>query len=385
MGKVMTLNFLKMWKNVVKREINSKQVRAVNAIIFVTYRCMSRCMTCNIWQKTQDRTSEFKQMELAAPRWNQIIDRLYQAGISSVEIFGGDALLRKDVAYSMIKRCTQLGMHTFFPTNAMLLDRETVQQLVSAGLGTIYFSLDGIEELHDHIRGVHQGYTMMQEAIWNVYHARSTWGHKKPRIGIITTVSRTNVEEIANIISTLENFPLDFVELQIAGEVVQSDILSSVIENITPTPLFTSTFEKSNLLLEEQVSILTETINNLHRNKDKFKFELHLYHIEPYTAETFCQGIFPPYPCHCCTTVVTLTPSGDVVPCPNYTEFILGKVTQQEPLDSIWGNKRHRRFLKKQRAGSLPICRKCSMRHSYPGVREKLRHTFFRYFNGPFM
>jgi radical SAM protein with 4Fe4S-binding SPASM domain len=324
-------------------------------------------------------------MELAAPRWNQIIDRLFQTGVHSVEIFGGDVLLRKDVTYSMIKRCTQLGMGTFFPTNAMLLDRETARRLVSAGLGTIYFSLDGIEEFHDRIRGVHQGYTRLKDALWNVYKARSISGHKKPRIGVVTTVSRTNVEEILNLTSTLENFPLDFIELQIVGEVAKKDIESSIIENIKPTPFFTSTSEYSNLLSEEQVPILTETLKNLRRNKDEYKFELNLYHIEPYTAETYCKGIFPPFACYWCTTVVTLTPSGEVVPCPNYAEFVLGNVDQEKSLDAIWGNEKHRRFIKEQQNGSLPICRKCSMRHSYPGVREKLRHTFFRYFNVPFI
>jgi len=373
----MTLNFLKMWQHVFRREIDSKLLRPANSIIFITYRCMSHCITCNMWQRAQDKTSEFKETELAVSRWTQIIKSLRRAGVDTVEIFGGDALLKKDVTIAVIQKCSDLGMDTFFATNALLLDGDTAQHLVTAGLGRIYFSLDGIDEIHNRIRGVNQSYTTMTAAIENIYRARSNSGRKKPLIGVITTVSRTNAEEIHTIVAHLKRFPLDFVELQIVGEVTRESIESSAIEGITPTPLFTSTSENSNLLLEEQVPVLTETLKDLRRIKDELTFKLHLYHLEPYTAETYCKGIFPPLPCHWCTTVVTLTPSGDVVPCPNYTGFVLGNLDQEESLDAIWGNEKHRRFLKQQKSGALRICRQCSMRHSYPGVREKFHHTFY--------
>ena len=380
----MALNYLKMWQHVFKREIDSKRIRPANSIIFITYRCTSRCITCNMWQRARGRTAEFKEIELEAPRWTQIIDHLHRAGVDTVEIFGGDALLRKDVTIAMIQKCTDLGMDTFFATNALLLDGETARQLVSAGLGRIYFSLDGIEKIQNRIRGVKQSYTSMQAAIGNIYRARSNSGRKKPIIGIITTVSRTNAEALNTIMAHLEHFPLDFVELQIVGDVSPASIESSVVEGIKPTPLFTATSDHSNLLREEQVPVLNRTLKSLRKKKRELKFKINLFHIEPYTAETFCKGIFPPFPCHWCTTVVTLTPSGDVVPCPIYTDFILGNLNREESLDAIWGNEKHRRFLKQQKNGALRICRQCSMRHSYPGVREKLRHTFYHDLYTPF-
>jgi len=380
----MALNYLKMWQHVFKREMNSKRLRPANSIIFITYRCTSRCITCNIWQRTQGKKTELKEMELALPRWTQVIENLHRAGVGTVEVFGGDALLRKDVTIAMIQKCTDLGMDTFFATNALRLDDETAQQLVAAGLGRIYFSLDGIAEIQNRIRGVKQSYTTMQAAIENVYRTRSNSGCQKPLIGIITTVSRTNAEEINAIIAHLEGFPLDFLELQIVGEVAPQSIQSSVIEGIAPTPLFTATSDHSNLLREEQLPVLNAALKSMRPKKRQLNFNINLYHIEPYTAETFCKGIFPQFPCHWCTTVVTLTPSGDVVPCPNYTDFILGNIDQEESLDAIWGNEKHRRFLKQQKSGALRICRQCSMRHSYPGVREKFRHTFYHYLYTPF-
>jgi radical SAM protein with 4Fe4S-binding SPASM domain len=336
-------------------------------------------MTCNIWKRTQGRISEFKEIEIMPSRWIKVIEKLHRAGVATVEVFGGDALLRKDIVYPLIQRSTELGMDTFFPTNAIMLDYKTAQSLVTSGLQTIYFSLDGTEELHDNIRGLDRSYKLMEKAIWNVYKARSNAGRQNPRIGTITTVSRMNAEKIEDIVSDLERFPLDFIEFQILGEVAEEDIENSRVDGIKPTPLFVSSSGESNLLSEQQLPILTEALKDLRKRRHRSRIRLHLYHLEPFTAETFCFGVFPPFPCHWCTTVVTLTPSADVVPCPIFTDYVLGNIDQEGSLTPIWGNNRHRFFLDKQRSGELPICRKCSMRHSYPGIREKFRQAIFRY------
>ncbi len=377
--KIMAINYLKMWKNALVREMNSRRIRALNSIIFVTYRCTSRCITCNMWQRSGGRSAELIKKELTVAEGAQIIDKLSGAGVNTVEIFGGDALLRKDLTVAMIQKCTALGMDTFFATNAMLLDADAAQQLVAAGLGRIYFSLDGTDDIHNRIRGINHGYMSVKSAIWNTYQARSKAGQIGPQIGVIITVSRSNVEELIAIVAHLERFPLDFVELQIVGQLAQADIDNSVIEGKSPTPLFTATSEHSNLLLPEQVPILNEAIVNLRARKKALPFKLNLYHLEPYTAETYCKGIFPSLPCHWCTTVATLTPEADVVPCPNFTEYVLGNLNQEGALDTIWGNAKHRRFVNTQRSGSLRICHKCSMRHSYPGLRENLRLAVYPY------
>jgi len=318
-------------------------------------------------------------MELEPVGWTQIIERLGQAGVRTVEVFGGDALLRKDVVYPMLYRCTALVIDTFFPTNGLLLDHEAAKNLVAAGLGRIYFSVDGIAALHDRIRGVNDGYKAAKDAIWNVYNARSNSHRHNPLIGVITTVSNMNVEHIEDLMGELERYPIDFAELQIAGEVGNEDIENSTVKGIKPTPFFVSTSGNSYLLSEEQVPILKETLRVLRSKKGKIPFNLNVSHVEPFTSETYCQGIFPPFACHWCTTVVTLTPSGDVVPCPMFTDFVLGNLGNQTSLDRIWGKQKHREFLAEQQNGNLPICRKCSMRHSYPGIREKFRQTFYQY------
>lgn len=377
------LDFLKLWQQTLSREIKSRKIKAINSIIFITYRCTSRCSTCNIWKWAEGRLRELKGNELISEKWNKVVEKLYRSDIRSVEIFGGDALLRKDIVYPMVKQCTELGIDTFLPTNSNLMDRETVSMLVSAGLGTIYFSVDGLSELHDNIRGVSGTFNRVKEAICNVYQAKLQFRTETPEIGTITTVSNMNVEKIEELLSDLQSFPLDFVYLQAMGEVTQEDAEHSIIEGIKANPPFVSTTEQTHLLSEKQVNILTKTLKSLRRKRNKMQFHLGLSHIEPLNKETFTKGLFPTFPCHVCTTVVTVTPSGEVVPCPMFTDFVLGSLVKENFLDSIWGNDKHRHFLKKQRNGEFPVCRKCSMRHFYPGFRETFRQVFYPYLHAP--
>ena len=378
----MNLDFFKMWHHTFQRELNSRRIRAVNSIVFVTYRCTSRCSTCNIWQRVH---KSFKDRELSPDAWTHVIEKLSRYGISTLELFGGDVLLRKDAVFPMIQQCTQLSMDTCLPTNSNLLNQETAQKLVSDGLGTIYFSVDGIDDLHDTIRGVNGTFTRVRQAILNIAATRSRSRRNNPKIEVITTVSNMNIEQIENIVSELERFPLDSVSLQAMGEITEGDVERSTIEGISATPFFVSASGTTHLLSEEQAHFLKRTLKRLRQPKSTIPFYLGLSHVEPLHVETFTQGIFPPFPCHICRTVVTLTPYGEVVPCPFFTDFVLGNLNDENSLDSIWGNEKHRRFLRKQRSGAFAVCRKCSMRHFYPGLRETFRQVFYPYLYAPFM
>lgn len=376
---MINLSIIESGKRTLEREVKSKRLEAINSILWATYRCTSRCNTCNIWKWADGKSNELKARELTAKQFANVVEKLYRSGVRTVEIFGGDALLRKDVVYSILNKCTALGMDSFFPCNSNLLDQETAQRLVLGGLGTIYFSIDGVNSLHDSIRGVKGTYVRVREAIWNIYHAKTQFQAEKPQIEVITTVSNMNVEIIEKLLAEMQNFPVFSVYLQALGEVTQEDIEHSVIEGVLSKPPFLSTSKNSHLLSERQFNLLTNTLKRLKNKRNEMQFQLDLSHIEPLKMDTLTKGFFPKFPCHICTTVATLTPSGDVVPCPYFTDFVLGSLEEEDSLEGIWGNKKHQQFLKRQRSGELAVCRRCSMRHFYPGFRETFRQKLFPY------
>ncbi|HUV60172.1 MAG TPA: radical SAM protein [Desulfatiglandales bacterium] len=375
---MVSLSSFKSIKKPFRRYLNSRKVKPTDSILYITYRCTSRCSTCNIWKWTKGRLKESKNSEISLNEWNQVVENLYDNGIRSIELFGGDALLRKDVVYSIIKKCSKLGIETYFPTNSNLLDKETANNLVLGNLGTIYFSVDGVDELHDNIRGIDRSYERFEDAIFNVYNLRSKYHKKRPQIIGLTTVSNMNADNIEFLISEFKNLPFDFIYLRALGEISQEDIKHSSIEGIMAKPPFMSTSGQSHLLSKEQAMNLSKSIKRLRSKRSELPFYLTLSHLESFDTDTYTKGVFPLFPCNLCRTVITMTPYGEVVPCPMFSDFILGNLLEED-LCRIWGNDKHRKFLAKQCNGEFAICRKCNMSHFYPGPTETFHQIFYPY------
>ena len=118
----------------------------------ITYRCQSRCLTCNIWQRkpvnelTTDEIREFAKKNNYF-RW--------------LEITGGEPFLNSDIV-EIVKAFVQNSDGLFIltmPTNSLCNQEMLVgklKQILDLGIPkvSITLSLDGNRELHDKIRGI---------------------------------------------------------------------------------------------------------------------------------------------------------------------------------------------------------------------------------------
>ncbi|HEC97427.1 MAG TPA: SPASM domain-containing protein, partial [Nitrospirae bacterium] len=82
--------------------------------------------------------------------------------------------------------------------------------------------------------------------------------------------------------------------------------------------------------------------------------------------------------CLACSTLVTINPNGDVTPCPFYPKYVIGNLFRDERLDEVWGNRKHREFVRLQRRAQIMICSNCVMPTFYPAFPANLRYYFNR-------
>ena len=118
----------------------------------ITYRCQSRCLTCNIWQRkpvnelTTDEIREFAKKNNYF-RW--------------LEITGGEPFLNSDIV-EIVRAFVQNSNGLFIltmPTNSLCNQEMLIgklRQILEMGIPkvSITLSLDGNRELHDKIRGI---------------------------------------------------------------------------------------------------------------------------------------------------------------------------------------------------------------------------------------
>ncbi len=346
------------------RESRHKRVRALDCIAFLTYRCTSCCKTCTIWQR-EGSVAE----ELTGEQWLELVPGLADYGLRSFEIFGGDALLRKDVIFDLTSALSGAGISTYFPTNANLCDRETVQRLVQSGLGTVYISIDDVDEGHDQVRGVEGTFVKVRDALENFATLRGEG--TLPRIVVCTTLSSMNFRNFPRLIEFLEKYPVNAVYPRPLGEFSRANVAESSLDGVLPEPYFASSDGTSHLMSREELAAMYRMIAAMKRKGSRIYINWRTYYST--TDDTFLLGEYPLKECRVASTVLTINPNGDVVPCPFFRSYVIGNL-KNAPLERIWGNEKHRRFLKAQKEGRLAICRNCNTRTYYSSVAETLAY-----------
>ncbi len=118
----------------------------------ITYRCQSRCLTCNIWEMKPANELTLQEIQEFAQNNNFF---------KWIEITGGEPFLRSDVVdivRAFNENCRDLYIVTM-PTNSlcnasMVLSK--IEEILELGIPklSITVSLDGYRELHDKIRGI---------------------------------------------------------------------------------------------------------------------------------------------------------------------------------------------------------------------------------------
>jgi MoaA/NifB/PqqE/SkfB family radical SAM enzyme len=199
----------------------------LNVTVSVTYRCNSRCLTCNVYNRKAD---EFTVEEF---------DRTFASMGKTPYWFtmsGGEPFLRRD----LVDICESAWRRTRpaiinIPTNGILTDRipTMVEEIAARCPGTeviINLSLDDIGQHHDLIRGVPGNF---EKAI-GTYNGLRNLKADNLTLGIHTVISVHNVERLPKIYEyvTRELAPDSFIT-EIAEERVELDTVGS---KVTPAP-----------------------------------------------------------------------------------------------------------------------------------------------------
>ena len=114
-------------RRLLEREVACRLVRPTHGLLFVTYRCSSRCTTCTMWKRGSTET------EMSLETWERLVGDFRRAGISHFEMFGGDALLRPEVLFPLMRRASESGIPCDLVTNGLLMDAGAARETVLSG------------------------------------------------------------------------------------------------------------------------------------------------------------------------------------------------------------------------------------------------------------
>lgn len=302
--------------------------------IYLTNACNLKCTHCI--DSAGCLSSDERNLEMTDEEIYSIIDFYINKGVYSFSFSGGEPLLHPSVFefYKYIRKRSE-SIDTILITNGTLITSEVIKKIEDAGISYVRVSLESHKaEVHDKIRGKNN-FSLLMDKISMLNKSNI------PRVGVATTVSKLNFEDIDDTFEYIYN-KLNIRNITLAplmpagrGKNMEQDVLE---------PL---DFKKLHLKKLEW----TEKYKDVNVTMDS-PLEALLNHELGIETE-FCA------PCSIGTCFLGFKANGDIYACPMRDEVIIGNI-RTDDLDDVWENSK---FLNRIRDLSLlsSKCQKCEV------------------------
>jgi MoaA/NifB/PqqE/SkfB family radical SAM enzyme len=288
------------------KRLGRPRIMPINVTVSVTNMCNSRCKTCNIWKLYLEKP-HLRNQELKTWEFEQIFQNLGKGPII-VTISGGEPYLRQDlvqISTAIYEYCHPKAL--VIPTNALLTNEiktatEKILQKVDDMEVIVNVSLDGIDELHDEIRGIKGNFQRSLQT----YQALQDLKLKYPNLtlGVHTVISRWNVENIQQIYQYVKNVLKPNTYITEIAE--HREELFNLNKEIAPT---TEQYSKA---IDYLISHITYDYAKRAKLLQKIQ---HAFRIEYYRLVVKMLQYGHSIPCYAGYTSAHINPYGDVWPC----------------------------------------------------------------------
>lgn len=170
---------------------NETKLHILNYLFWeCTWRCNLRCLHCG-----SDCKSDSTQQDMPFEDFLQAIEPLkkeYPKDSIIVVITGGEPLLRKDLA-ECGKKLRENGFRWSIVTNGYAYDEAMHAKLISAGMGSITVSLDGLEENHNWLRNNPKSFERAVNALKLIV------SYPRLNYDVVTCVHQKNLAELPQL------------------------------------------------------------------------------------------------------------------------------------------------------------------------------------------
>jgi len=331
--------------------------------IKITNLCNLRCKTCGQWGETGYNLTtpppDVKEV-VATSHYMHLCDDV-KALKPIYYIWGGEPFLYPGL-FDVTHRIKKNGSPLALVTNATLL-KDHVRTAIEQRWDAIMFSLDGPEDIHDEIRGRNGTFQKVIEGIENLRRYRSNTNSVLPWIMALVTISVDNAGSLDKIFEIGKQLKIDCMIVYYSW--FTNETIGRAHSEIMQKYLGTTPTKWQGYLFSHHLdtTALIECIRRIRSIQWDFPYlfipdlkndqQIVDYYNKPH-------NFFGYGPCISPWFVTEVMPNGDVSPCRDYSDYIVGNIMEQS-IAEMWNNQAYREFrcALKENGGVFPICARC--------------------------
>ncbi|NVM52552.1 MAG: radical SAM protein [Candidatus Helarchaeota archaeon] len=305
----------------------------------ITEECNMDCTHCYFNRDSSAHIMSFE--EVCAT-----IDQLYSAKNLVLGFSGGEPLLREDI-FDIIQYASQKSMRVALASNGILITQQVAKRLKDSGAGYVQISIDGLEDIHDQIRG--KG--VFQKAIAGIKHCIQAGLYVSMDV-VITKLNVHQIHRLIDLAKTLNIQKFEVLDFVPSGKAAQQTHLALSPLQIEQFGIFLCTIwqkliaENYPLTLSYKNPVFSRILAQRFPNAYTIPFFKGIFPKDALKFFNFSnrlsKGIFgeqtPFSPfitgCESGIYVIHIKPNGDVTPCP-LNPVILGNVKNTH-IQQIW-------------------------------------------------
>uniref|UniRef100_UPI003FF0712B radical SAM protein n=1 Tax=Anaerobutyricum hallii TaxID=39488 RepID=UPI003FF0712B len=180
--------------------MKEKEYRLKTLFWEATLRCNAFCEFCG------SRCGEVSCNEISGEKIEKVFEDIadaYNPGSIMINVTGGEPILRKDL-FEVMEKASDMGFPWGMVSNGSLIDKCIIQKMKQSGMKTISISLDGMEETHNRLRKIENGFQKTVQAIKDLKQAAFL-----NQIEVTTVVNHYNIEQLEEMYSMIKSFGID--------------------------------------------------------------------------------------------------------------------------------------------------------------------------------
>ena len=315
-----------------------------------TYRCNLRCKTCGCHSlvKPGDRDRELTREEML-----KITDELGRMGASWLQLIGGEPFLRPEEMLAVTARANTLGIETTIVTNGALIQEDLAREILNVRTPKLAFSVDGVGEAHDRVRGVAGAFERTQRGLALVVEERRRRGVKAPVIEIFSTLSRLNYDQVGPLLRFKAASGADAIVFTYLTEISPKRLDAT---RLNGEPLCTQRWapsEESLLFSPKEIAAFRAALAQLPASK-------HQRILAALDDEAYLKCRYPTRRCYFMRNAMIINPFGDAYPCPHIDRYVTGNV-REAGVKAVWRNERQRKVIAGLGKTMYPVCSSCCL------------------------